>query len=198
MDIKNYRPIALADTLTKLYTGLLTDCMMDYAEHHDILSTSQEGFRRAKETARQFLMMQNVLSDAKLFGEDIYLTYLEFSSAFNTIDHDKLPIIMHDLGFPVDCIEAVKNLDQDAETTFLLPCGETGPVKIERGTIQGDSLSALLFLIFIEPLVRWLQSGRRGYRSQALQIDSLKISSLAYADDLCATTNRSHNLRLQA
>ena len=198
LDIKNYRPIALADTLTKLYTGLLTDCMTDYAEHYDILSTSQEGFRRAKGTARQLLMMQNILSDAKLFGEDIYLMYVDFSSAFNTIDHDKLLIIMYDLGFPVDCIEAVKNLYQDAETTFLLPCGETGPVKIERGTIQGDSLSPLLFLIFIEPLVRWLHSGGGEYRLQALQNDSLKISSLAYADDLCAITNRSHDLRLQA
>ena len=45
-------------------------------------------------------MMQNVLSDAKLFGEDIYLMYVDFSSAFNTIDHDKLLIIMYDLGFP--------------------------------------------------------------------------------------------------
>ena len=48
LNIKNYRPIALASTLTKLYTGLLTDCMTDHAEHYDILSTSQEGFRRAK------------------------------------------------------------------------------------------------------------------------------------------------------
>ena len=31
LDIKNYRPTALADTLTKLYNGLLTDCMNDYA-----------------------------------------------------------------------------------------------------------------------------------------------------------------------
>ena len=74
---------------------------------------------------------------------------------------------MYGLGFPVDCIEAVKNVYQDAETTFLLPCGETGPVKIELGTIQGDSLSPLLVLIFIEPLVRWLHSGGR-YRDTYL------------------------------
>ena len=144
LDIKSYRPIALADTLTKLYTGLLTDCMTDYAEHCDILSTSQEGFRRAKGTARQLLMMQNVLSDAKLFGEDIYLMYVDFSSAFNTIDHDKLLIIMYDLGFPVDCIEAVKNLYQDAETTFLLPCGETGPVKRAWHYPRGQPLTSVL------------------------------------------------------
>ena len=87
LDIKNCEAIALADTVTKLYTGLLTDCMTDYAEHHDILSTSQEGFRRGNGIARQLLMMQNVLSDAKLVGEDIYLMYVDFSSAFNTIDH---------------------------------------------------------------------------------------------------------------
>ena len=27
LSIENHRPIALADTLIKLYTGLLTDCM---------------------------------------------------------------------------------------------------------------------------------------------------------------------------
>ena len=84
--------------------------------------------------------MQNVSSDAKLFGEDIYLMYMDFSSAFNTIDHDKLLIIMFDLGSPLDCIEAVKNLFEDMETTLVLPGDENRPVIIEHGTIPGDSL----------------------------------------------------------
>ena len=183
----NYRPIALADTMTKLYTGLLAECMTDFAEYHDILSSSQEGFCRNKGTARQLLMMQNVLSDAKIFGNDIYLMYVDFSSAFNTIDHDKLLIIMHDLGFPIDCIEAV-----------ILPNGNTAPIKIERGTIQGDSLSPLLFLIFLEPLLRWLHSGGRGYPMSSLRKEGTKISSLAYADDLCAMTSCSADLAMQA
>ena len=90
---KNYRPSALADTVTKLYSGLLTDCMTDYAENLDILSTSQEGFRRAKGTAWQLLDMQNLLCDAKLFGEGIYLMYVV------TLDYNRLLIIMYDLGF---------------------------------------------------------------------------------------------------
>ena len=95
-----------------------------------------------------------------------------------------LLIIMYDLDFPVDCTEAVKNLYQDAETTFLLPCGGTGPVRMESGTVQGDSLSPLLCLILIESLVRRPHSGGRAFRLQALEKCSLKVSSLVYADDL--------------
>ena len=56
-----------------LNIDLLTDWMTYHAKHYDILSTRQEGFRRGKGTARQLLMMQDVLSNANLFGEDIYL-----------------------------------------------------------------------------------------------------------------------------
>ena len=50
----------------------------------------------------------------------------------------------------------------------------------------------------MEPLVHWLHSGERGYRLHSLQKDSLNISSLAYADDLCAIANRFPDLRQQA
>ena len=135
-EFKNCRPFALADTLTRFYTGLLTD----FAEHHNILSSSQEGFRQEKGTSRQLLMMQNTMHDAKLLGTDIFLMYRNFSSGFNTIHHDKLLKIMYDLGFPVGCIEAVRDLYSDVETKFKLPFGNTKPIQIQRGTVQGDSL----------------------------------------------------------
>ena len=71
--------------------------MTDYTEHHDILSRSQEEFRRDKGTARQLLMMQNTLSDAKLYGNDIYFVYVDFSLVFNTTDYD------HHARFGIPC-----------------------------------------------------------------------------------------------
>ena len=58
------------------------------------------------------------------------------------ISYDKLLVVRYDLGFPVDCIEAVKNLYQDAEARFQLPCGETGPGKVERGKETASHLSS--------------------------------------------------------
>jgi len=48
-------------------------------------------------------------------------------------------MIMHDLGFPTDAIEIVKNLYEEATTQVKHPSGHsTNPIPIERGTIQGD------------------------------------------------------------
>lgn len=145
--------------------------------------------------------MMNIMSDAKMSHQDIYIMYVDFSSAFNTIDHDKLLCIMQDLGFPPDAVHAIADLYTDAVTRIKLYFAETDPIAIERGTIQGDTLSPLLFLIFIEPLLRWLQSGGRGYKPKCLsntEHADYKNSSNAYADDLAVITSTVGDLDRQA
>eukprot|EP00983_Pelagomonas_calceolata_P026145 821650-Pelagomonas_calceolata.AAC.1 len=69
---------------------------------------------------------------------------------------------MHDLGFPTDAVDNVRNLYKEAHTRVRLPSGNfTNDISIERGTIQGDALSPFLFLIYREPLLRWLHAGGR-------------------------------------
>jgi hypothetical protein len=79
---------------------------------------------------------------------------VEFSAAFNMSDHDLMLQIMYDLGFPADAIEVVKDLYVGATTQYKTPYGPTPPVQIDRGTMQGDTLSPFLFLLYIEPLLR--------------------------------------------
>ena len=133
------------------------------AECHGLLSSSQEGFRPYKNTIRQLQMALNAIEDAKSHDQNIYALWVDFSSAFNTIDHDKLLQIMYDLGFPDGAINAVKGIYSHSQMRVITPHGRTAPIPIERGTIQGDTLSPFLFLVFLEPLLRWLQSGGRGY-----------------------------------
>jgi len=65
---------------------------------------------------------------------------------------------------PTDAIDAVKNLYENATTQVKLPSGVcTGQIPVERGTIQGDTPSPFLFLLYMEPLLRWLHVGGRGY-----------------------------------
>ncbi len=60
-DLGNWRPIALANTLYKLLTSVIAECLYKYAEHFNIniLSSMQKGFRKQKITVQQ---LQNVTS----------------------------------------------------------------------------------------------------------------------------------------
>lgn len=80
---------------------MIAECIGSYADHHDILSSLHEGFRKDRNTTLQLQDMMNVTSDAKMSHQDLCTIYVDFGSAFNTIDHDKLLCIMQDLGFPL-------------------------------------------------------------------------------------------------
>lgn len=122
---------------------------------------------REKGTTRQLQNIMNVMSDAKICHNNLYLLYVDFSLAFNTTDHDKLLCIMYGLGFPVHEDEVIKNLYIDG-TRVKLDFANTDPIELARGTIQGDLPSPILFLIFIQPHFKWLHSGGRGYKHGCL------------------------------
>eukprot|EP00775_Hariotina_reticulata_P015124 gene15124-biopygen1518 len=194
LNLKFQRRIGLENTIYKLWTRMVTFALADRAERLNMISASQGGFRNKRTTVQQMEMMIMALEDAHLFKQDIYLLQADMTEAFDTIDHDKLLMIMYDLGFPTDAIEVVKDLYTNARTTFQTPYGPTPALEINRGTIQGDSLSPFLFIIYLEPLLRWLKAGNKGYTVGALKSEGTdvqqhyQISDITYADDLNALT----------
>jgi hypothetical protein len=184
----------------KLWTSMLTEMLSQQAEQHRMLSTCQEGFRPQRNTQRQLQLVVNALEDAKLHKQDIFMLWIDFTSAFNTTDHDKLLQIMYDLGYPSIAIENVKGIYNHATTQVMTPFGLTDPLPIERGTIQGDTLSPFLFLCFIEPLLKWLHSGGRGYQFGCLPEGQRLLNHCAcpaYADDLAGLTHNVPDLQIQ-
>ena len=145
--VANYRPIGLASSMYKLWTSNVTHVTMHHALRHSIIHKSQEGGIIRRDTRRQLRNLINTFEDAYHSKQDLYCLFVDFSNAFNMVDHDKLLCIMFDLGIPPDAIEVVKGIYHEHRTTINLPGGNTNPVGVVRGTIQGDPLSPLLFVL---------------------------------------------------
>ena len=79
--------------------------------------------------------------------------------------------------------------------------GNTAPLSIFRGTLQGDTLSPFLFTIFMEPLLRWLAVGSRGYKPiyQPHKSTSAVITydDHGYADDVSIAAGTIQDLKIQ-
>ena len=191
----NHRPIALANTLYKLFTSTLTSILSAYGELNQILHNSQEGFRQERCTSRQIQMLIAALEDSKFSSQDIYLLYIDFTNAFGSIDHARLLAIMEDLSYLLDAIKLIGNIYAISHTTFIgTHFMKTKPIPIQRGTIQGDTLSPYLFLIFLEPLLRWLDRDNLGY---TFKTSKTTISLAAYVDDLAVISSCINHIQPQ-
>jgi hypothetical protein len=185
--LTNHRPIALANTIYKFFTSTITAQLSNYGKKYQILQNSQEGFRQERCTSRQLQTLIATLEDSRLTQQDIYLLYIDFKNAFGSINHARLLAIMADFGYPQDAINLIGNIYSNSSTRFFgTHFGQIKPVHIQRGTIQGDTLSPYLFIIFLEPLPRWLERGNLGYK---LNTSQHTINSAAYTDDLAIITN---------
>ena len=101
---------------------------------------------------------------------------------------------MADLGFPADAVAVVNDLWTGCTSTVRIGThGTTPPIPIHRGVLQGSTLSPLLFIIMLEPLMRWLRVGGRGYQFSCLDDPDARLrcalSSPGFADDLALATS---------
>jgi hypothetical protein len=116
--VTNYRSIALAYTIYKLFTSTLTSILTTFGEQHKILHHNQEGFRPMKSMAKQIQAIIVALEDTNFTNKDIYLTYIELKNAFGSIDYLRLLVITEDLGYPLDAIELVGNFYAKTTTSI--------------------------------------------------------------------------------
>jgi len=102
---------------------------------------------------------------------------------------------MEDLGYPLDAVKIVGNIYNNSTTSFTgSHFGTTHLIRISRGTIQGDTLSPYLFIIFLEPLLRWLENDDMGYH---FKTSSAICTTTAYTDDLAIITDNIQNIQPQ-
>ena len=173
----------------------MTSILSAYEKTHQILHDSQEEFRAERRTSRQLQVIIPVLEDTRFTNHDIYILYIDFKNTFGSIDHARLLAIMKDLGYPNYVINLSGNIYSQSTTIFTGEhFGKPQPIPIQRGTIQRDILSPYLFIIFLKPLIRWLQQGNNIY---TFATSKVKISSATHTNDLIAIANKLKSLQIQ-
>ena len=85
-DIKNYRPISLTSIISKMFEKCIRDELLLECQH--LLHDTQHGFLPLKSCTTQLVTFSHDISVGLNSNNLIYVIYLEFAKAFDTVNHD--------------------------------------------------------------------------------------------------------------
>ena len=89
-DPSNYRPISTFSSLSKVFEKLIYNQLYNVLEKYSILYKYQFGFRKGYSTEQAILELTDSLKKAMDKKMVTYGLSLDFSKAFDTINHDIL------------------------------------------------------------------------------------------------------------
>ena len=140
----------------------------------------QAGFRKDRGTRDQIANIHWIIEKAKEFQKNIYFCFIDYTKAFDCVDHKKLWKILKEMGIPDHLTCLLRNLYAGQEVTVRTRHGTTDWFQIRKGVHQGCILSPCLFNLYAEYIIQ----NARLYETRAgIMIARRSINNLRYADD---------------
>uniref|UniRef100_A0A1I7S6I1 Reverse transcriptase domain-containing protein n=1 Tax=Bursaphelenchus xylophilus TaxID=6326 RepID=A0A1I7S6I1_BURXY len=182
---QNYRPITCLNGCFKITNAVLTKVILQRVQDTCALPREQMALK-----PKVWSCMEAQLRDQALqseIGDDCKTAWIDFSKAYDSLDHDALRFVIQTIALPAGMEEyLLKSLDSWRTQLVLSDAGKVvsgKPYPIKRGVLQGDSLSPALFVLTTSPIVAHLQRTCPTGRIQ-LYMDDIKLYGKTESD-LC-------------
>ena len=178
-----YRGIAVGNSLAKLLSLVLVARISHWSLRHDLISHEQVGFlwRHAAEE-HVFTLTQSIKARLRA-GLPTFALFVDFRKAYDMVHLPLLWSLLRTMGVPDETVCLLSAMANTRTTQVRINGELSPPFPVEAGVPQGDPLSCLLFILFIESLSRFLSARLTGVIAAGVT-----IRHLLFADDLAILT----------
>ena len=114
----------------------------------------QAGFRKGREARDQIANIRWIIEKKREFQKNIYFCFIDYTKAFDCVDHNKLWKILQEMGIPDYLICLLRSLCAGQEATVRTGHGTTDWFQIGKGVHQGCILSPCFFNLYSEYIMR--------------------------------------------
>ena len=152
--------------------------LQQYSNHE--LPDVQAGFRKGRGTRDQTTNIHWIIKKAREFQKSIHFCFIDYTKAFDCVDHDKVWKILQQMGIPDHLTYLLRNLHADEEATVRTGPGTAHWFQMGKGVCQGCILSPCLFNLQAEYIIR---NAGLDETQTGVKIAERNINNLRHADD---------------
>ena len=146
--LKNWRPISLINVDAKVASKSLALRVRKVL--NSLIHSDQTAYLQDRYIGESVRLISDILEYTDDNDIEAILFSADFEKPFDSIDHCFLFSVLKSFGFGPDFIQWVKTLFKNSESCVMNNGFSTGYFALERGTRQGDPLSAYLFILALE------------------------------------------------
>ena len=151
-ECSNYCTIALISHASKVMLKILQARLQQNVNRE--LPDVQARFRKGRETRDLIANFCWIIQKAREFQKNIYFYFIDYTKAFDCVDHNKLWKIRQEMGVPDHLICLLRNLYAGQEATVRTWHGTTDWFQIGKGVHRGCTLSPCLFNLYAGYMMR--------------------------------------------
>ncbi|KAF1318181.1 putative Pollike protein, partial [Globisporangium splendens] len=152
----NYRPITLMPVDVKALSKTLTFRLQSVV--CSLIHTDQKAFVKGRSIHHHVRFLADLQDLITNLDDEAYAMFLDFEKAFDRVNWDYMFRVLEKIGCGSAFIQWVRLLYTRPQAHLLINQNIQPALHPTRGVKQGDPLSALLFLLAIEPLGNMLRS----------------------------------------
>ena len=184
-DCNNWRGITLLSITSKILSRIIHRRLSEALDTS--LRQEQAGFRPGRSCSEHIFTMRQILEQSHEWNSSLYINFLDFKKAFDSVHRDSLWKILLHYGIPSKLVDVIKMLYNGFSAQVLCDGELTEAFQVKTGVKQGCVLSPFLFSVAVD----WIMTKTIGEKKRGLQWTFAKrLEDLDFADDIALLTQR--------
>ena len=141
----NYRPVSLLCILWKVFETVMHSRLLNFLNDYKVLICNRFGFRKFHSSYMASMVMMNELTNALENGDHAIGIFLDFSKAFDKVNHSILLDKLYHYGISDNALECFRSYLTGRKQFVTYNGISSGQKNGQMWSTQGSTLGPLLF-----------------------------------------------------